>query len=144
MSLCVCVCDHEYLSKCSPLCEEPEKWQMVFGHVHWVFTVYFKQLLCSLAHAAALKHSFLCDTTWGYTRAIHPSAAIFILESVYAELYGVTWVVSSGFPAWARWGIIWSPLSSWLSEVEVSTYSFMIKCSLIDLVVVNLWNCGHA
>lgn len=55
---------------------------MVFGHIHWVFTVHFKQLLCSLAHAAALKHSFLCDMTLGYTKAIHPSAAIFILESV--------------------------------------------------------------
>lgn len=59
---------------------------MVVGCVRWVFTASFRPLLCSVAHAAALKHSFECDMTWGYNGAIDSSAAIFIQEQECVDL----------------------------------------------------------
>lgn len=140
LHMSLCVCHHVYLCACLPWREEPQYRQMVVRRVCRVFTAYFRPPLCSVAHAAALKHSFVCDMRWGYSGAIHSSAAIFI----HARVYGVTWVVWSWFPAPTRWALIWSTLSSRLSGVPSHNplfYNKMFSERSISCSSVKLWPC---
>lgn len=76
--VCVWVCQHVYWCVSPLWCEEPEHRQMVVGYVQWVLSAYIRQLLCSVGHAAALKHCFVWGAMLGYNKTFHPSASIFI------------------------------------------------------------------
>lgn len=127
----------------------------VYVHVHpfvknqntdrWLLDVFAECLLlisgscCAQWNMQQHLNTALCDMTWGYNEAIHSSAAIFIHEQECMEW--VTWAVWSWFPVWARRALIWSTLSSRLSEVpSVSSMVWIemisdrsISCSSVKL-----------
>ena len=89
VSVCSIMCIYVHVH---PLVKNQNTGRWLLGRVCRVFPAYFKQLLCSVARAAAaLKHSFVCDMTLGYSQAIHSSAAIFRQEKECMD--GATWAV---------------------------------------------------
>lgn len=98
------------------------------------------QLLRSVAHAAALKHSFVWHDA-GLQQGHSLLSGYFYTG---AGVNGATWAVWSRFPVRPRLVLIWSTLSSCLSQVPSLSSAVCYKVisdPTISCSSVKLWGC---